>query len=70
VIAATLDGLRERYGSVDEYLTERAGIGPATLDKFRTPVKLTRLQLKKPGARTNKRPVRTSKRPVRTGKDR
>jgi protein-tyrosine phosphatase len=35
VIAATLDGLRERYGGVGEYLTERAGLAPATLDKLR-----------------------------------
>jgi protein-tyrosine phosphatase len=35
VIAATIDGLRERYGGVDKYLTERAGIPTATLDKLR-----------------------------------
>ena len=36
VIAATLGGLRERYGGVEAYLTGPAGISPATLDKLRT----------------------------------
>ena len=35
VIAATLKGLRERYGGVEEYLTGHAGLVPATLDKLR-----------------------------------
>jgi protein-tyrosine phosphatase len=35
VIAATLDGLRERYGGVGGYLTGHAGLHRATLDKLR-----------------------------------
>ena len=35
VIAATLDGLRERYGGVEEYLTGHAGLAPETLDRLR-----------------------------------
>jgi len=34
VMTATLDGLRERYGGVKEYLTGPAGLAPATLDKL------------------------------------
>jgi protein-tyrosine phosphatase len=35
VIVATLEGLRERYGGVGEYLTGHARLAPATLDKLR-----------------------------------
>jgi protein-tyrosine phosphatase len=35
VIADTLGGVRERYGSVEGYLTKHAGIEPKTLDKLR-----------------------------------
>jgi protein-tyrosine phosphatase len=35
VIAATFGGLRERYGSVEEYLTGHARLAPATLDELR-----------------------------------
>jgi protein-tyrosine phosphatase len=35
VIATTLEGLRERYGGVEDYLMGHAGLSPATLDKLR-----------------------------------
>lgn len=36
VIAATLDGLRSRYGGVEAYLTGAAGLAPKTVDRLRT----------------------------------
>jgi protein-tyrosine phosphatase len=35
VITATLDGLRERYGGVEKYLTGHGGLAPETLDRLR-----------------------------------
>jgi len=35
VMAATLDGLRRRYGGVEAYLTERAGVAPVRLALLR-----------------------------------